>query len=236
MSFQFLWPYLNYILGLLVILTVLYIRSFTSEKAKNGALLKDIKKLTEEKESVVAKYQKELEEIKKQHDLDIAKRKYQYESKRDAYIKFLTFLDNYNAQAAAILPEKFFSITEKFMKGYRTSVNSQKRNAQITEYFAKTMELTQNGYSDYNKLKQETNMIRLSASDNVLKNLEDLEQFTKASLDEATFMMEKIPKLIEWNDKELRKEHQEFIETLTKDIETQKKYLIKFMRLDLDYI
>jgi len=91
MNFQSLAPYVNYIFGLFILTLILYLKTFISEKAKIKVLLENTSRLTEEKELVTSKFQKEIESIKKEHDLDIAKRKYIYESKMNAYNKFLTF-------------------------------------------------------------------------------------------------------------------------------------------------
>jgi len=67
---KFLEPYLIYIVLGFIGLLALYIRSFVQESAKISALKRKNKELVEETES-----------IKKNHQLDIEKRKYQYERK-----------------------------------------------------------------------------------------------------------------------------------------------------------
>jgi hypothetical protein len=239
MSFDFLIPYIDKLIYLILILIGLYIRTLVTSKAKNRVLKSDIKDITDKKEQVITKYKKEIEEIKKTHELDIARRKYQYESKREAYHKFLLFLDTYNAKASSEMTEKFYPIADEFMSSYlkASSKNSKKEeNAVMTRFFSKTNKLTKEAYEDYNKLKLETNTIKLSASKKVLEELENLENMTKEGLEEAAKMMKRMPTLILANDKDFNKEYQEYIEIYGKKGEIIKKYLIEFMRLDLNQI
>jgi len=239
MRFDFLIPYIDKLVYLTVIILGLYLKTLITAKAKNRALKSDIKEITDKKEQVISKYKKEIEEIKKNYELEITRRKYQYESKRDSYYKFLTFLDDYNAKAASELTEKAFVLIEEFMNSYVKATNQKNKKAEniiLTRFFSKTRTLSQEAYKDYQKLKQETNGIKLSASKKVLETLEELEIKTKESLDEASKMMERMPTLILSNDKDFNKEYQDYIKSLSKQAEINKKYLIEFMRLDLRQI
>ncbi|OFY48579.1 MAG: hypothetical protein A2W85_09740 [Bacteroidetes bacterium GWF2_41_31] len=239
MNFDFLIPYIDKLIYFILILLILYAITLVKSKAKNRALKSDIKEITDNKEQVISKYKKEIEEIRKTHELDIARRKYQYESKREAYYKFLMFLDNYNAKASSEMTEKFFPLVDEFMSSYlkASNKNSKKEeNAILTRFFSKTNKVTKEAYEDYNKLKMETNTIKLSASKKVLEELESLENMTKEGLDEATKMMKRMPTLILSNDKDFNKEYQDYIEIYGKKAEIIKKYLIEFMRLDLNQI
>ncbi len=239
MNLEFLIPYIDKLIYFILILIGLYIRALITSKAKSQTLKSDIKEITDKKEQVITQYKKEIEEIKKTHELDIARRKYQYESKREAYYKFLMFLDNYNAKASSELTEKFYSIADEFMSSYLKASNrnnKKEENAIMTRFFSKTNKLTKEAYEDYNKLKQETNTIKLSASKKVLEEIEALENMTKEGLDEAATMMKRMPTLILSNDKDFNKEYQEYIEIYGNKAAIIKKYLIEFMRLDLKQI
>lgn len=79
----------NFLLGFLVF----YLTAYSKTKGKNKALKEDISKLEDEKQKIIAKYQAETESIKKQHTLDIEKRKFQYEDKRIQFQKYFSILD-----------------------------------------------------------------------------------------------------------------------------------------------
>ena len=67
---KFLEPYLIYMIFAFLGLLILYIKTYTTEKAKMEVLKSENKKLIEE-----------TERIKKDFQLEISKRRYQYESK-----------------------------------------------------------------------------------------------------------------------------------------------------------
>jgi hypothetical protein len=69
-------------------LFVLYIKTYTTEKAKINALKKENKNLIEE-----------TERIKKDFQLEVSKRKYQYESKKEQYVNFFRLLDQFTNEA-----------------------------------------------------------------------------------------------------------------------------------------
>ena len=88
-------PYIAYILIAFFALIILYIKRFTAEKAKIKALKSENKSLTQETES-----------IKKEFELEISKRKYQYESKKEQYIHFFKLLDQFTSEANKSTQEK----------------------------------------------------------------------------------------------------------------------------------
>ena len=98
------------LLGIIAGFIAGYLTSYFNEKGKNKALLGDIKKLTEEKESVISKFQ-----------LDLAKRKYQYETKKGQYLKYFNLLDQFSADANKDAQEKFIPILNKFKQRFFSS-------------------------------------------------------------------------------------------------------------------
>lgn len=95
MKFDFLIPYIHLLVYFLIGLFVLYIKTLIIEKAKRRILIKKNRILTEESENIKSRHNKEIEIIKKEHQLDLEKRKYQYDSKQKEYIAFFKFLDNF---------------------------------------------------------------------------------------------------------------------------------------------
>lgn len=91
-NYQLILAVFTFIFGLFL----LVIRSYFTEKGKLKAQISENKKLTEQVEKIKSKYNKELEEIKKEHQLDISKRKYQYESKKEQCINFFKLLDEFS--------------------------------------------------------------------------------------------------------------------------------------------
>ena len=156
---DFIEPYLAYIVLLFFVLLILYIKTYVSEKAK-------IKALKNENEKLV----NETERIKKDFQLEIAKRKYQYESKKEQYLKFFKLLDEFSNENNIKTQEKFFPIVEEFNRNY-LNATSNETNA-ITVFSKKIQKLMLDANQDLLRIKQETNTIRLIASDAVLQKLD----------------------------------------------------------------
>ena len=136
---QFLKPYVIYLFFGFVGVLILYIRSFVQESAKINALKQKNKELVQETES-----------IKKEHQLDISKRKYQYESKKEQYINFFKLLDNFTNEATLRNQSELIPILEEFNKNYLSAAtlgNKQKENIAVTVMSKKIQKLTFDSYS-----------------------------------------------------------------------------------------
>ena len=164
---SFLEPYLNYIIFAFLGLFILYVRTYTTEKAKIGALKSENKKLTEE-----------TERIKKDFQLEISKRKYQYESKKEQYILFFKLLDQFTNEANKSTQAKLLPILDEFNRNFlnASSRNDKKGETNATTVMSKKMQkLAFEANESLIKIKQETNTIRLIASDNIIQKLNLLE-------------------------------------------------------------
>lgn len=84
-----------------------YLISYFKEKGKNKALLSDIGRLTAEKESVASEYK-----------LDIEKRKYKYESKKEQYFKYFNLIDEFGKASNDEFYEYFFPVVDEFNKNF----------------------------------------------------------------------------------------------------------------------
>jgi hypothetical protein len=97
---------------------VIYLTAYLKVKGKNKGLIEDISKLENEKQKIIAKYRVETEEVKKQHSLDIEKRKFQYEDKRAQFSKYFSLLDEFHSKCNAVFLDKFQPIMTEFLSGY----------------------------------------------------------------------------------------------------------------------
>lgn len=91
---------------------------------------------------------------------------------------------------------------------------------------------------DYIKIKQETNTIRLIASDAILKKLDLLDLAYEKSFDESSKMMNNLPVLMAKNDQDKMKKDQHDIEISAQVINLVKDEIIKLklMRTELNEI
>ncbi|WP_456437554.1 hypothetical protein [Psychroserpens sp.] len=224
----FLTPYINYIVLGFIGLLGLYIKTYTQERAKRKALKQTNRKLVEE-----------TEQIKKEHQLDISKRKYQYESKKEQYLKFFNLIDKFTSENNKKSQEKLFPILEEFNKNFLNAVsqkNKRNENNAVTVLSKKIQKLTFETNEDLIKIKQETNSIKLIASDEILAQLMLMEYAYDKCMNESNKMMSDLPKQMMINDQVGMKKSQSDLELTGLVINGIKDDIIKLMRKEFNEI
>lgn len=232
-------PYFIYIIGGFVTLSILFIKAFVQEKAKIKALKSENEKLISQTEQIKSKYNRELEEIKKEHQLNISKRKYQYESKKETYFNFFQLLDQFTRENNVKNQENLIPILDEFNRNYlNASSQNNKRNETnaVTVMSKKIQKLMFDSSQDLMKIKQETNTIRLIASDKILGKLDVLNLAYDESLEISNKMMNSLPTLMLTNDQEQMKAEQKEIEISAMVINSIKNDIIELMRTELNEI
>ena len=185
---KFLEPYLIYMIFAFLGLLILYIKTYTTEKAKMEVLKSENKKLIEE-----------TERIKKDFQLEISKRRYQYESKKEQYILFFKLLDQFTNEANKSTQEKLLPILDEFNRNFlnSSSRNDKKGENNATSVMSKKIQrLTFEANESLIKIKQETNTIRLIASDRIIQKLDLLELAYDKNMEQAIKMMNDLPTLV----------------------------------------
>lgn len=206
---------------------------FLNEKVKLKTLKKQNKELQDEKNL----FTKEIEEIKKNHELDVSKRKYRYESKSKSYIEFFSMLDILNSNLNTNSIDNFKTALDEYNRAM--VINSHKESGQrkaLTIFQKKMQGIIIGSNNDLIKLRHETNSIRLIASDNVIFRLNMLEKGYDILMDANNKMLSKMPVLIIENDENTINLAKESIMKIGAEVETIKKDLIQTMRLELNEI
>lgn len=227
-DFDFLVPYINYLVIAFIGLIGLYIKTYTQERAKRKALIRTNKKLMEETES-----------IKKEHQLDISKRRYQYESKKEQYLGFFKMLDKFTNEATLKNQSEMMPILDEFNRNYlnaATQGNKKKENLAVTVMSKKIQKLTSDSYVELTKLKQETNTIRVIASDEILKKLDLLELSYDKLMEQSDKMMSDLPQLMLTGNDARIKEQQKELEISGMVTQSIKNEIIELMRKELNEI
>ena len=225
---KFLEPYLIYMIFAFLGLLILYIKTYTTEKAKMEVLKSENKKLIEE-----------TERIKKDFQLEISKRRYQYESKKEQYILFFKLLDQFTNEANKSTQEKLLPILDEFNRNFlnSSSRNDKKGENNATSVMSKKIQrLTFEANESLIKIKQETNTIRLIASDRIIQKLDLLELAYDKNMEQAIKMMNDLPKQMMSNDQYGMKKSQREIEISASVIKEIKDEIIELMRKELDEI
>lgn len=223
---KFLEPYLIYMIFAFLGLLILYIKTYTTEKAKMEVLKSENKKLIEER-------------IKKDFQLEISKRRYQYESKKEQYILFFKLLDQFTNEANKSTQEKLLPILDEFNRNFlnSSSRNDKKGENNATSVMSKKIQrLTFEANESLIKIKQETNTIRLIASDRIIQKLDLLELAYDKNMEQAIKMMNDLPKQMMSNDQYGMKKSQREIEISALVIKEIKDEIIELMRKELDEI
>lgn len=225
---KFLEPYLIYMIFAFLGLLILYIKTYTTEKAKMEVLKSENKKLIEE-----------TERIKKDFQLEISKRRYQYESKKEQYILFFKLLDQFTNEANKSTQEKLLPILDEFNRNFlnSSSRNDKKGENNATSVMSKKIQrLTFEANESLIKIKQETNTIRLIASDRIIQKLDLLELAYDKNMEQAIKMMNDLPKQMMSNDQYGMKKSQREIKISALVIKEIKDEIIELMRKELDEI
>jgi hypothetical protein len=203
-----------------------YTTSYFKEKGKNKALLEDIKVLTEEKEKITSKY-----------ELDVSKRKYKYEDKRNIYFKYFNLLDELNTDGLRISQEETMPAINKFTNDYLNANGNQKK---ILKAASELSETTNNSLMKMHlsqmKLKQETNSIKLIAGTTVLDALKALEIAYDHQLERSGQMMKELAQNIINNNQTILQSQQQEITRVAQHFISCKDTLIQRMKAELDEI
>ncbi|MCB9425622.1 MAG: hypothetical protein H6584_01135 [Flavobacteriales bacterium] len=203
-----------------------YFTSYFKEKGRNKALIQDLKEITEEKEKVTSKFQ-----------LDISKRKYKYEDKREQYFKYFNLLDSFTSDNQKIAQESFIPALNKFNEMFLGANGNKTIEMKATSDFATAVNnLMFKSNESLIKLKQETNTIKLIAGTKVSTTLKELEIAYDNSMDQSAKMMKDLTKnLISRNVDQLSKQKED-IEITGEYLKSLQERLMKEVRDELDEI
>lgn len=231
LSVDVLFNSLCFVLGALSI----YLTAYLKIKGKNRALIEDNRQLEEDKQKIVAKYRAETEKIKKQHSLDIEKRKYQYEDKRLQFSKYFSLLDKFHGKCNSIFVDKFQPIMTEFLTACFEDEETVKNKA-FVKYNQDIQSLVFELNEEYLKVKTEQNSIRLIASKDVDLLLDKLEIAVKNATDASTEMLRFMATQEFWADQTLVTPYQEKATIFGQDVQNCHNALRDQMKLELNKI
>ena len=168
-----------------------YLTAYFRQKAKNKALKKDIAQLEEEKQKVQTKYAKEIEELKNKNALQGDLKRYKYQDKRDAFTKFFTQLDEFHDGSLDSFFEQHMPIHKKLFENF-ISGNEAEMNEALVDFNSSISTLSKELMDQQRKFLGETNTVRLFASPELEKLLDEMTAITEGF---ASYMMNKFHNL-----------------------------------------
>lgn len=216
----------TWLILLIISMSFFYLKTYLGQKAKNKALSNDKLNLT-----------KQIEYLKKEHELEIAKRKYQYESKKEQYINVFKMLDSFSGKQSIKIIENITPIINDFYSNFLSATDNPKEQDKVYSLFMERIQsLMYENNTEFIRLKQETNTIKLIASNEVLYLLNELEETYNKMFDASNAIINiSFSSVITDNQKGLQ-ESKIFLEQTAQYAMTIKDKLILQMRDDLSKI
>lgn len=219
------------ILSILTLLTALAI-----EKYKRNNILKDNKKLISQSEQIKFEASKQLEELRKEHQIDLHTRKYIYESKKASYSNFFVKIDEMNTEINVKSAEKMQLFVEEYTKNLMKSLTEKEQHKATALYQKRTQSLMLDASKSLIQLKHETNEIRLHASDEVISQIDLLEVGYCRLIDEGNHLLNAMPQIVNSQSQELIAVLQAPILQHAEQVEFYKREVIKQMKKELKEI
>jgi len=148
-------------------------------------------------------------------------------------------IDKFTSEANKSMQSNFLPILEKFNKNFldASSKNNKKsETSAITVFSKKVQKLTFDANEELLKLKQETNTIRLIASDEILNKLNVMDLTYDKMMEKSNRMMSTLPQQVMTNDQDGMKKNQKELEISAMVIKSLKDDIIKLMRKELNEI
>lgn len=203
-----------------------YFTSYFNEKGKNKALIEDTSQITEEKEKVTSKY-----------GLETTKRKIQYETKSNAYMKYFTLLDEQSQIGNMEAQQEFLPVLTKFNTEYLSNVGNIEKELKAASEFSNSIQtIMMKSQERYFKFKNETNALKLIAGDNVLTLLDEMDRLSQLSFDVSAQMMKNLAKQIIEKDMSSMNEQKNYLEILASQTIELKEKLVSEIRQELSEI
>lgn len=168
------------LIGIFIGAASIYFGAYLKEKGKSLALQENVNFLEGEKQRIVSEYQKDIEDVKKEHQLDIEKRKHQYESKKSQYYNFMEEIDEFNGCLARSLSGAFSQIMLEFYE-FANNVSGASKEELTLKFNKMALSEVGNIKSQGMKLFSSLNAFKLSANGEIVELLKELMLAIKSS-------------------------------------------------------
>ena len=119
------------LLLMVIVYGIGFLTAYLKERVKNKAQIADIKRLEQEKQLVI-----------KEHQLDLEKRKYKYESKREQFVKYFNLIDDMTTKSYTEIQTKFLPMISSYNEEYLgANGDNDKETSAITKFSSGIQEL-----------------------------------------------------------------------------------------------
>lgn len=186
-----------------------------------------------------AALQKENEAIRSSYELEVSKRKYRYEEKLRQYSNFFSLIDACSKEMNGRTQQQCIEAINRFFSHFLHAVNQNDSVAESTAASNFQSEITQimMDANDYLiKFRQETNAIKLIASDEIVKLLEMFDSKMEESIQASTSCLQDLQSLILQRNSQQLEANQNHINNIGQEIVLLKSKIISLMKEELNQI
>lgn len=186
-----------------------------------------------------AALQKENEAIRSSYELEVSKRKYRYEEKLRQYSNFFSLIDACSKEMNSRTQQRCIGAINSFYSQFLHAVNQNDSAAESTAASNFQSELTQimMEANDYLiKFRQETNAIKLIASDEIVELLDMFDSKMEESIQVSTSCLQDLQSLILQRNSRQLQANQNHINNIGQEIILLKKKIISLMKAELNQI
>ena len=182
------------------------------------------------------RHTRELESLKQSLNLDLERRKKVFEMKSSSYEGYFHNVDAFHAKHKNdyqdILTPLFNDFNRKFQEA--ESIGDKQASTEATIWFSQEIQkITFDGFHELQSLENQTNTLKLTASDEVAQILEELKQLYKQAFDISSEQISKFVEIITQENHELGNQLQAKANELGEKVKTKSEELRQCMRLDL---
>ncbi len=185
------------------------------------------------------RHDKALANLKHDLNLDAERRKKVFELKVTQYEAYVSNLDAFGKKNQVDIPARMQPIVDKYFYEYLSAAESgdkEKEKKVITWFGSQISVLMQEGLSDVLKLQSESNRLKLTATDEMIKTFTELEELTKVSMDKANEFMGKFSEIVLTKNNELAQNYQTQMQEIGTQLKDKAHKLMQQMRAELNSI
>ena len=203
-----------------------FLTSYLKERVKNKAYIGDIRRLEGEKELV-----------RKEHQLDIEKRKYRYESKREQFVKYFNLIDAFAAKSNSEIQSRFLPMTTAYNSEYLNGYgDKQKETDAITKFSSGIQGLMFEANENLIRLRSETNAIKIIASTRTVNLIVEMDGLYDKSFELSSQMIKELGNAVATQNFNGVKQLEIDLKIFTDKILQTKALMIEQIRVELDEI
>lgn len=203
-----------------------FVTAYLKERVKNKAYLADISRLEGEKELV-----------RKEHQLDIEKRKYKYESKREQFVKYFNLIDSFTAKSNREIQDRFLPMLTAYNQEYLSGYGNKKKETDaINKFSSGVQSLMFEANENLIRLRTETNAIKIIAGKSTLQLIEQMDALYEKSFDLSSTMIKDLTNAVVKQNFDGIKKTEAELKIVTDQILKTKEKMIDQIRIELDEI